>query len=78
MKLPFRPSAGMGANDSIFVYAVEWTTNQIKWYLDDTLYLSATRLSASLRRRLQGPGIFQTRSRKAQLFVKIQCFRTQK
>jgi beta-glucanase (GH16 family) len=28
--------------DAFHLYAVEWTTNQIKWYVDSTLYFTAT------------------------------------
>ena len=37
---------GVALGDDFHIFAVEWTTNQIKWYMDTNLYFTAT--SASL------------------------------
>ena len=35
-------SGGAALADDFHIYAVEWTTNQIKWFLDTHQYFSAT------------------------------------
>jgi beta-glucanase (GH16 family) len=54
---PFSLAAGKKVADDFHIYAVEWTPDEIRWYVDDTLYKTATpaNLSAGAKWVFDGP-----------------------